>query len=108
MQLLVRLASSMIAGKAVGELCACLLETGSTSLEAHCREAALISCLGLGQFQNNDVKLKNFGLLTLCILFMKFVIKRPPVIRASDVPFHVGTCKCSKTIVCEFCGNILQ
>ena len=97
------------------------LENGSTSLEAHCREAAIISCLGLGQLQNkvngskygqmkswSDVKLKNFGLLTLYISFMKFVIKRPPVIRASDVPFHVGTRKCSKKYVCEVCGNILQ
>ena len=91
------------------------LENGSTSLEAHCREAAITSCLGLGQLQNkvngskygqmkswSDVKLKNFGLLTLYISFMKFVIKRQPVIRASDVPFNVGTRKCSKNMFVKF------
>ena len=81
------------------------LENGSTSLEAHCREAAKY---GQMKLWSDAVKLKNFGSLTLYISFMKFVIKRPPVIRATDVPFHVGNCKCSKNIVCEFCGNILQ
>ena len=33
---------------------------------------------------------------------MKFVIKRPPVIRARDVPFHVGTRKCFKNLFVNF------
>ena len=96
-------------------------ETNATSHEALCREAAVIACLGLDNIKNrvsgslhgemkswDFIKLKNFGELTLFAVFKKFIVKRPPVIRAGDMPLRVGSKRCSRTVMCEFCGNTLK
>ena len=104
----------------VGVMCI-QFETNATSFEAHCREAAVISCLGIGNLKNkisgsvygemkswSNLKLKNFGELTLYAVFKKFVIKRPPVIRSSDMPLRATSKRCSRNVMCEFCGNTLE
>ena len=104
----------------VGVMCI-QFESGATTFEALCREAAVISCLGIDNIKNkisgsifgemkswSPLKLKNFGNLTLFAVFKKFIVKRPPVIRASDMPLRVSRKRCSKFVMCEFCGNKLE
>ena len=93
------------------------LESGATTLEAHCREAAMISALGLNNIENkvagatygdmklwSEVKLKNFGEMLLFLTFKSFIAKRPPVIRAIDVVLSAH--RVEKSLLCTKCGSL--
>ena len=74
------------------------LDQWATHFKAHCREAALISALGLQNVYTlikgsiygdmrlwSKTKLNNFGEMTLYLTFRKFLLKRPPLIGPGDV-----------------------
>ena len=93
----------------------------SNSFEAHCREAALIETIGVDALDNciagtkyremrnwSETKLRNYGELTLLIVFKKFILQHPPPIKASDV--HIRSFFCMKKKipwVCHNCGHTL-
>ena len=93
------------------------LESDATSNEAHCREAAMISALGLdniankisgaayGDMKNWSIeKLNNYGEMLLYLAFKSFIVKRPPVIHAADVVLSC-TSGLQKSLLCASCGN---
>lgn len=95
------------------------IEAEATTYEAHCREAAIISALGLINLKNkisgakygdmklwSDVKLNNYGEMTLFIAFKNFILKRPPVIKANDVYLCTVASRCKKSITCDNCGHV--
>jgi hypothetical protein len=94
------------------------IESEATTCEAHCREAAIISALGLENLANkisgsvygemkqwSNIKLNNFGEMTLFVAFKNFIAKRPPIIRASDVLVS-RTSRTKKPMLCTICGSI--
>ena len=93
------------------------LESDATSQEAHCREAAMISALGLNNVTNkisgaaygdmknwSKEKLTNFGEMILFVTFKNFIVKRPPVIHAADIVLS-STPRLQKSLLCASCGN---
>ena len=92
------------------------LEAEANGYEAHCREAAIISVLGLENLKNKingtmygemrdwpSVKVKNYGEMLLYTAFKSFTLKRPPVIRAEDVQI---SSKSRRSTSCVNCGHI--
>ena len=92
------------------------VESDSTSHEAHCREAAMISALGLGNIANKNagvaygdmrqwssIKLNNYGEMLLFLAFKSFIAKRPPVVRAADVVLS-RVPRMKKSLLCAKCG----
>ena len=92
------------------------LEAEANGYEALCREAAMISVLGLQNIKNKingtmygemrdwpSVKIKNYGEMLLYMAFKSFTLKRPPVIRAEDV--QIST-KSRRSSSCVNCGHI--
>jgi hypothetical protein len=93
------------------------IEGDATTYEAHCREAAIIATLGLKNLSNSihgvkygemkqwsEVKLRNYGEMTLFISFKNFILKRPPVVKASDVDVNRTPGNNKKYLVCKSCG----
>ena len=91
-------------------------ESDATSHEAHCREAAMISALGLGNITNKNagiaygdmrqwssIKLNNYGEMLLFLAFKSFIAKRPPVVRAADVVLS-RVPRAQKSLLCARCG----
>ena len=96
-------------------------ENDATNNESHCREAAIIARLGLKQLHNkikgslhgdmssrDTIKVSNFGELTLYLVFLKFILKPNPILRADSISVKLPRKKCNNTFMCEYCGNVLE